>query len=505
MSNHHSATSPYASEPPVYARGHEIALTQEQFERMRDLLADFSGVYLDATRQRVLTTGLARRLQATGDDLESYERRVNSPHERDELRKLAEQVLNHETFFFRNKPHMRALQEVVLPEVRRRKAPNESIRIWSAGCATGEEAYSLAITLLETLGPQASRTCSIWATDMSQVAVARARTGYYQGRALGNLTQTMLTRYFAPHGRGYVVNDTLRSMVQFDTLNLLDPFPTMAQGIDIIFCQNVMIYFQLDTCRAILERFYTCLPGGGLLFLGFSETLWNVFDKFRSREVLGAYMYVKETPPKPVIAPVERPRRSLRAPVVVPQRDTSRQGARSTASGASTARNTDQDLFSQGHAFFQQGNLDQSMDTLRRISPRSPMAARALSLVARIHADRGDLDLAAAEAQRAIEIDKMTDDAYTLLGIIASRQQEWQQAVHQFEKARYLQPAAPLISFYLAEAHAQLGQESIAAREYRATLWKLRDYEATQELDGVAVDWLRRTCEQQLAQHTRTL
>jgi chemotaxis protein methyltransferase CheR len=294
-------------------------------------------------------------------------------------------------------------------------------------------------------------------------------------------------------------------MVQFDTLNLLDPFPTMAQGIDIIFCQNVMIYFQLDTCRAILERFYTCLPGGGLLFLGFSETLWNVFDKFRSREVLGAYMYVKETPPKPVIAPVERPRRSLRAPVVVPQRDTSRQGARSTASGASTARNTDQDLFSQGHAFFQQGNLDQSMDTLRRISPRSPMAARALSLVARIHADRGDLDLAAAEAQRAIEIDKMTDDAYTLLGIIASRQQEWQQAVHQFEKARYLQPAAPLISFYLAEAHAQLGQESIAAREYRATLWKLRDYEATQELDGVAVDWLRRTCEQQLAQHTRTL
>jgi chemotaxis protein methyltransferase CheR len=501
MSDHRPATSSYISAPAAAIGAHEITLTQAQFERMRDLLADFSGVHLDDTRQRVLAAGLARRLQATGDDLESYERRVRAPHGRDELRKLAEQILNHETFFFRNRPHMRALQEVLLPEVRQRKSADAPIRIWSAGCATGEEAYSLAIALLETFGPQASRTCSVWATDMSQAAVARARAGYYHGRALGNLTPDMLARYFTPHGHGYVVNDTLRSMVQFDTHNLLDPFPAAAQGVDIIFCQNVLIYFQLDTCRTILDRFYTCLPGGGLLFLGFSETLWNVFDKFQSREVLGAYIYTKGAPP--AVAPAARSRRSMHISAAA-QRAAIRPASKTSEPPArATAREVDQDLFSQARALLQHGRHEQAMEVLRRISPRSPVAARALSLVARIHADRGDLDLAAAEAQRAIEIDQMTGDAHMLLGIIAFRQGEWAQAVQRFEKARYLQPAAPLISFYLAEAHARLGLHGVAAREYRATLWKLRDYDATQELDGVAVDWLRRACEQQLAQHAQ--
>ncbi len=499
MNDHRAATSSHASEP-THAKAHELTLTDEQFERLRDLVATHSGVYLDAARQRVLTIGLARRLHATGDNLESYEQRLRAPHGRDELRKFAEQVLNHETFFFRNKPHMRALQEVLLPELQRHKSIGEPIRIWSAGCATGEEPYSLAITLLETLGPQASRTCSVWATDMSQVAVARARAGYYQGRALGNLTPAMLARYFTPHGAGYVVNDTLRTMVHFDTLNLLDPFPAAAQGVDIIFCQNVMIYFQLDTCRALLERFYTCLPPKGLLFLGFSETLWNVFDKFQSREVLGAYVYTKDVPAQSTVALAAPRARAAGKPATAKLSQVRPAPLPAPPTSASTSA-SDHDVLRQARAFLQRGEPEQALGVLRSIVPRSPVAAQALSLVARVHADRGDLDRAAAEAQRAIELNQMVEDAYMLLGVIAARQKEWKQAVYQFEKARYLQPAAPLVSFYLAEAYAQLGHSDVAAREYRATLWKLRHYEATHELDGVTVDWLRRACEQQLAQH----
>src|SRR5207244_8792330 len=106
----------------------------------------------DTVRQRLLEVGVADRLSATGDDLASYERRLHGPTGRDELRLLAELVLNHETFFFRNGPHLRALQEVLLPEIHQRKPIGAPIRIWSAGCATGEEAYSLAIVAIETLG-----------------------------------------------------------------------------------------------------------------------------------------------------------------------------------------------------------------------------------------------------------------------------------------------------------------------------------------------------------------
>src|SRR5262245_30437583 len=123
-----------------------ITLAPEQFGRLRDLLAGYSGVYLDSARQRVLEVGLTHRLHVTGDDFASYERRLSGAGGRDELRQLAELVLNHETFFFRNVPHLRALREVLLPDLHRRKPASAPIRIWSAGCATGEEPYSLAIT-----------------------------------------------------------------------------------------------------------------------------------------------------------------------------------------------------------------------------------------------------------------------------------------------------------------------------------------------------------------------
>src|SRR5579859_4273942 len=231
-------------------------LSPEQFAALRDLLAQESGVYLDSARQRVLENGLARRLTITGVSLGDYLGRVHGGSGRDELRRLSELVLNHETFFFRNRPHMRALQDVLLEEVHRRKPIGAPIRIWSAGCATGEEAYSLAIAACETAGRLEGRSVEIWATDLSATALVQAQTGHYRGRAIANLTPDLLARYFQPHGAGYLVGPTLRSMVRFAQLNLLDPLPIQAQGMDIVFCQNVMIYFQLETCRAVLARIY---------------------------------------------------------------------------------------------------------------------------------------------------------------------------------------------------------------------------------------------------------
>jgi chemotaxis protein methyltransferase CheR len=489
-------------------------LAPEQFMTLRDRLADYSGVYLDLTRLRLLEHGLAQRLQATGDDLAAYDRRIQGPGGRAELRLLSELVLNHETIFFRNGPHLRALREVLLPEIHRRKQAGAPIRIWSAGCATGEEPYSLAITVLETLGQSLARPVEIWATDLSEPALQKARVGFYRGRALQNLPADLLARYFTAHNDGYLAGDALRALVRYETLNLLDPFPPYAAGIDIIFCQNVTIYFQLKTCQELIARFYDCLPAAGLLCLGFSETLWNIFDRFQSREVAGAYVYYKEalaSPAKSAAMPARQrivsPRAEQRQSVLSPVRpeaindSVSYEPKQAFHDHAGLARGrslSDQAALARGRELLGQGKTDEALQALRGVSPQSACAPHALTLTARAHADRGDLDLAAAEVQRAIEIDALNEEAQRLLGVIFGRQGQWPLAIQQLERARYLSADSALVSFYLAEAYRQDGRIDKAAREYRNALRKLDVHPPGALLDGVAVGWLRETCQRQI-------
>lgn len=498
----------------------EVLLTASQFERLRDRLAQYSGVYLDATRQKVLTTGLAQRLAATGLTLEAYTAHIIHPHGHAELQRLAELTLNHETFFFRNMPHMRALREVILPEIHQRKPRGLPLRIWSAGCATGEEPYSLAITALETFSASFSRPIEIWATDLSEAALAKARLGSYRGRALSNVTPEVRVRYFEPRGDAWVVNERLRKLVHFEQLNLLEPFPPRAQGVDIIFCQNVTIYFQLATCRALIDRFYHSLDRGGVLFLGFSETLWNVHNGFRLQERLGSFVYYKEpfprnaAPPKPptpapstnqpstppVVTRTASPSRDLRTRPLPsldppPPRGGQPDAGTQAAPAAHTPTTSDLDIVQQGHALLAAGRVEEALDMLVRVPLDGPHAPQAVALIARAHANRGDLDLAVAEARRAIELDSLTTEAYLLLGILYAQQGQLPSAVQHLERARYLDPYAPLISFHLAEMYRQLHRRDAALREYRNTLRKLMAHPPEALLDGVAVRWVRDTCQ----------
>ena len=451
-------------------------LTNAEFERLRDRLARFSGVHLDATRQRMLEHGLARRLSVRGCGYAQYEQILTIDPE--ELARLSELVLNHETFFFRNQPHMRALHDVILPELHRRKPPGEPIRIWSAGCATGEEAYSLAIAVLEAL-PLSTRPVQIWATDLSEPALAVAREGCYSGRALVNIAPEILARYFDPLARGYAVSERVRALVQFERYNLLDTPPPNARGIDIIFCQNVIIYFQAATAQLILRSFYNLLSEGGMLFLGFSETLWNRFDAFHTREVLGAFVYYKEayapaTKPESVALRASETRRPTTRPLVPLVAQARPRPLRKLKVASEPAH---------VEALLHQG------ETL----------AEMLAL-ARLQANSGQVDLALAEAQRIVERDPLHHEATMLLGILYSQQGQWDTAVLQFERARYLNSNAPLVSFHLAEAYRQQGRAEAAAREYRNALRKLQPLPPDTVIDGVAVGWLRETCQQHLTQ-----
>jgi len=457
-------------------------LLPHQAATLRDLVADYCGVYLDDTRIATLETAARRRAEFLRQPLAIYVASLRARRDPGELQQLVELLLNHETQFFRNRPHMHALGSEVLPALHQRLPPGLPLRIWSAGCSTGEEPYSIAITALETLGDPPPRPIEIWATDLSEPALAKARAGVYRGRTLANLSAQQQTRFFERRGDALAIGAAARQLVRFEQLNLLDPFPPQARGVHVIFCQNVTIYFQVRTCRALMERFYRALDEGGMLFLGFSETLWNIFNRFRWREVAGTYVYVKETERQ---EPRQTP--ALRGRTAGPRPAARRAAARpAPAAGA--------EIVARGRALLATGNTQSALELLAEAPLADQHAPQILALAARAHADRGDLDLAAAEAHRALELNPLTTEAHVLIGLIYARQGQHTAAIDQLERARYLDSGSPLIAFHLAESYRQVGRLESALREYRSALRHLAALPPDHLIDGVASGWLRETC-----------
>jgi chemotaxis protein methyltransferase CheR len=464
-------------------------LSADQFATLRDLLASYCGVYLDDSRQQTLRGAVSRRAAMGGQPARDYVRNLAAPERRSEVQALAELLLNHETVFFRNRPHMVALRQAILPDLHRRLPPGAPIRIWSAGCATGEEAYSIAIAAIEAIGSSPARPIEILGSDLSEAALARARAGVYRGRTLGNLTEAQRGRFFTPRGAdSLAVSEQLRRIVRFERRNLLDPIPPELRGVHMIFCQNVTIYFQLETCRALMGRFYDTIAEGGALFLGFSETLWNIFNRFRWREVSGTYVYYKES--QRALFPPTAP-----LPTLPPSQPASLPRARPTPA---VARPDDAEIAAQGRALIDSGESDAALEMLYAAPMRGERAPQILALSARAHANRGDLDLAAAEARRALALDPLTTEAHLLIGLIYARQGQPAEAIRPLERARYLDTAAPLISFHLAECYRQIDRPEAALREYRNTIQKLTGHPPDRLIDGVAVGWLAETCRRYL-------
>ncbi len=457
------------------------ALTDLQWQVLSERIAAYSGVALDSSRLRSVESALAVRLEARGlQHLEQYLWRLDD----DELHALVELLVNHETQFFRTPAHYRALAEHLLPELHRARTPGLPIRCWSAGCATGEEPYSLAITALNTL--PASRPCEIHGTDLSNRALERARAAQYRSRAVSNVAPADLERYFRPAGDSWQLVPLVKNNVVFEQHNLLTELPRWAQALDIVLCQNVTIYFALETCRALISRLFDALAPGGYLFLGYSETLWRMFDRFETVEVGGAFVYRKPAAPLSAPAPAPRaPARPLRAVPPPPPV-------------------TDAEWLQQGRELLAAGKLDQAVEVLRHVAPAAPEYPQALAVIAQVHANRGDWELAAAEATRALELDILTGDAHVLLGVVSAQQSRWPAALEHLLRAQYLDPSAPLPSFHLADVYRRQQRHDLAVREYRVTLRKLEALPSGLLLEGVSVGWLRETCVRYVQQLERS-
>jgi chemotaxis protein methyltransferase CheR len=269
-------------------------LSEHELSEIRMLIEERTGICFDASRERFFSTRVKEHLRAKGlergTDLLRAMRKSNVEYEA-----LLEGLLTQETSFFRYPSVYEAFEKRVLPELHVKKfwKNPRTLRIWSAGCSTGEEPYSIAITIADSLSFSDSWNVEILATDVGRHALKHAERGAYAGRSLASVSPEQLAAHFSQAHGGHQVKPRLRKMVTFAQMNLASA--VYVGRMDMIFCMNVLIYFSEERRRSLVQRFYDTLEPGGYLFLGHSESISKMPVKFQAIVLNDCILYRKPT------------------------------------------------------------------------------------------------------------------------------------------------------------------------------------------------------------------
>jgi chemotaxis protein methyltransferase CheR len=256
-----------------------LDISDVEFTTLRDLVRERFGIWYDDQKRFLLLSRLSTRVAKRGfETFGAYVRFLkDDPRREEEWTDLASALSNNETYFFRERAQLKALAAGILDEFIKR---SPRVRLWSAACSSGEEAFSLAMTLIET-GKIPDAMLSIRATDISPRVLELAERGYYRALSFRATEPPMLHRWFRAQGDGFAIDDRVKKLVSFGRLNLLDSARVAAEGpFDAIFCRNVLIYFDKPTQKRVVESFAKALRPGGYLFLGHAESLFHLTDLY---------------------------------------------------------------------------------------------------------------------------------------------------------------------------------------------------------------------------------
>lgn len=271
------------------------AMTDEEFLLLRDLIHDYCGIDLPESMKYLLERRLRPRVPVVGvDTYRNYYRHVRYGRDpQAELDEIVERITTNETYFFRGEAQLRAFSEEIIPEVVRGRRAGATIRIWSAGCSSGEEPYTLAMLLNEAPAARGFRF-EISAHDISRKVLRIAREGIYREASFRQTDAAERGRYFKQIGARYRLNDDIRQRVTFGHLNLMNEGAmALLSDIDVVFCRNVMIYFGRDARKRLLDSFLRRMRPGGFLVLGHSESLINVSTGFELAPLVNDIVYRK--------------------------------------------------------------------------------------------------------------------------------------------------------------------------------------------------------------------
>jgi len=267
--------------------------------QIRDLIYQVAGIFQADNKLRLLEDRCSKRMQVLGvTSLEDYYACLTiKPIRQAELVSLLNEITIGETSFFRNQPQLDALRNIVL--ARLVAAGSEislrHLRLWSAGCSTGEEPYTLSMIMLEEMGGKLKGwTFEILATDLNEHSVAHAKRGIYSEYSTRNLPPHFKQKYFTRRSDGLLVNPEVKAPISFNRVNMLDDARMSSlKGVHVILCCNALIYFDLASKQRVIRHFYTNLLPHGYLFLGHSESLYGVNEDFHLVHLPSATAYVK--------------------------------------------------------------------------------------------------------------------------------------------------------------------------------------------------------------------
>jgi len=485
-------------------------LTLEEFARFRDFIHQQSGIYLEESKLDSLRISLVTR--ATRFDFSSFDEYYSLlVGDHAEFNELMNLVTINETSFFRFPQQFEALKNRVLPEIMAAKPDtNRTFRVWSAGCSTGEEPYSVAMTVLDAGLEGLGWKAQVLGTDVSTKALAVGQKGVYNRRAMMNVSKETIARHFQPAEDSYRVGDRARKLVDFGYHNLIkEPYPLSLMGNwDVIFCRNVTIYFRLDSTRRVVSNFYSSLNEGGYLFIGHSETLTSISDQFEPLEIDGVFLYRKartkklfgistpriETPAPASVSHSRTP--SATKPTAPEKRKTPKPAVASTPpSGA--------DMLKQARECLAEGRPERVLDLVGEVLRSDPSNAEAFLLSAYVHADGADYEEALQACHRALAINPLLPVARYILGIIYQRQGDTVRAISELKKTIYIDSEFALAHLNLANIYKQQRKWEQAGREYEnalRALYKSPEGAWTEFLGGFKADLLVKTCERSLVE-----
>jgi chemotaxis protein methyltransferase CheR len=513
-----------------------LPLSGHDFSLFQELLIEKSGLCFDEGRSQTLHLALWQRLQHRGYD--SYREYYNllkfHPEGQIEIRELLDLVTIGETYFFRNKAQFDVLMKFVLPEIMKKKmhSQDKCLRIWSAGCSGGDEAYSIAIVIMEVVPSYKDWDISILGTDINRNGLARAKEAIYNKKSIGHLPEEYLGKYFSTQGVTYILDPNVKELVQFEYHNLVkDPLiHEKMQTVDILFCRNVTIYFDGETTKRVLENFYNCLAENGYLFLGHTETLWQITNKFERIEFPQTFIYRKRVGPvredamKPFMALPDIPLEDL----ILPAAQVSPCGSmekeyrsgrvsppwsESLASSAEPLKPNDKPsllrfesepqgrgdkgLTSTNQPVFLQASRPGQKELPHPFQEKVESAFKGAALCLKevkeqslfspplhpvtqggdpVCTDLGKATILANEARykeaaailsKIIEADNLSIEAYYLLGVISYKSNEFKQAETQFRKVIYVDPDSVLAYFNLGNMYLYQKKYGEAYREFK--------------------------------------
>ena len=454
-------------------------------ERFRAILARGFGLNFDDTKLPFLADLLGRRVEANGHVCGAYLSRLETPGGvGEELRALAQELTVAETYFFRNLAQFRAFAEVALPDRVRAQSARRRLRLLSAGCASGEEPYSLAILLREH-GVEAPWETSILGIDVNPAMLQKAGRGRYSTWSLRETPVEIQERWFTAEGREFTLDGSIRAGVTFEERNLVDENADFwrLDSYDVVFCRNVIMYFTPEAARGVVARIARALVPGGYLFLGHAETLRGLSQDFHLRHTHGTFYYqrrdVRDRPwPRDPVATEARPSPTTSPLVVMEGAATWVEAIRRAAERIQTLAQAPSgrppppgprpeaalDL-GLARELLKEERFAEALDFVHALPAESAGDPDVLLLRAVLLTHGGQLEAAESVCRALLQVDELNTGAHYLLALCREGMGDRQGAIDHDQVAAYLDPGFAMPRLHLGLLARRIGDRDLARRE----------------------------------------